>query len=157
MASFFPQTVAFKSKHALPNDTHTREILIRRHSSIRRSLRPGSFRTSVSKMILPLFFFFSLFYTFLQPSPLLIFPFFFTLFFRRFPSLKSTSPFLLGKVWTLNFPSGDETTQVNLPNCPFKHTFMAPVYQQSQLSAVLAIGRERVNAQVWTCSTHKVL
>lgn len=40
------RTVAFTRKHALPNDQHTREILIRRHASIRRSLRPGSFQTS---------------------------------------------------------------------------------------------------------------
>ncbi|XP_022596365.1 sodium/hydrogen exchanger 2-like [Seriola dumerili] len=41
------RTVAFTGKHALPNDSHTKEILIRRHPSIRRSLRPGSFQTSV--------------------------------------------------------------------------------------------------------------
>uniref|UniRef100_A0A665WTC7 Sodium/hydrogen exchanger n=1 Tax=Echeneis naucrates TaxID=173247 RepID=A0A665WTC7_ECHNA len=40
------RTVAFTGKHSLPNDTHSREILIRRHASIRRSLRPGSFQTS---------------------------------------------------------------------------------------------------------------
>uniref|UniRef100_A0A8C6WUE0 Sodium/hydrogen exchanger n=1 Tax=Neogobius melanostomus TaxID=47308 RepID=A0A8C6WUE0_9GOBI len=40
------RTVAFTRKHALPNDQHTKEILIRRHASIRRSLRPGSFQTS---------------------------------------------------------------------------------------------------------------
>ncbi|KAM3607291.1 uncharacterized protein V6R79_005254 [Siganus canaliculatus] len=40
------RTVAYTSKHALPNDSHSREILIRRHASIRRSLRPGSFQTS---------------------------------------------------------------------------------------------------------------
>ncbi|KAK7882430.1 hypothetical protein WMY93_028604 [Mugilogobius chulae] len=40
------RTVAFTSKHALPNDRHTKEILIRRHASIRRSLRPGSFQNS---------------------------------------------------------------------------------------------------------------
>uniref|UniRef100_A0A672ZG09 Sodium/hydrogen exchanger n=1 Tax=Sphaeramia orbicularis TaxID=375764 RepID=A0A672ZG09_9TELE len=42
------RTVAFTGKHALPNDTQTKEILIRRHASIRRSLRPGSFQTTVS-------------------------------------------------------------------------------------------------------------
>ncbi|KAM8857224.1 sodium/hydrogen exchanger 2 [Synchiropus picturatus] len=41
------RTVAFTSKHALPNDTHTKEILIRRHASIRRSIRPGSFQSPV--------------------------------------------------------------------------------------------------------------
>ncbi|TNN04354.1 hypothetical protein fugu_001383 [Takifugu bimaculatus] len=41
------RTVAFRGKHALPNDIQTREILIRRHSTIRRSLRPGSFQTSM--------------------------------------------------------------------------------------------------------------
>ncbi|XP_037646422.1 sodium/hydrogen exchanger 2 [Sebastes umbrosus] len=41
------RTVAYTTKHALPNDIHTREILIRRHASIRRSLRPGSFQSSV--------------------------------------------------------------------------------------------------------------
>uniref|UniRef100_A0A8D3BD98 Sodium/hydrogen exchanger n=1 Tax=Scophthalmus maximus TaxID=52904 RepID=A0A8D3BD98_SCOMX len=40
------RTVAFTGKHALPNDAQTKEILIRRHASIRRSLRPGSFQTS---------------------------------------------------------------------------------------------------------------
>ncbi|XP_068602045.1 sodium/hydrogen exchanger 2 [Brachionichthys hirsutus] len=40
------RTVAFTSKHALPNDKHSKEILIRRHASIRRSIRPGSFQTS---------------------------------------------------------------------------------------------------------------
>ncbi|KAM6979293.1 sodium/hydrogen exchanger 2 [Tautogolabrus adspersus] len=41
------RTVAFTNKHALPNDSQTKEILIRRHASIRRSLRPESFQTSV--------------------------------------------------------------------------------------------------------------
>uniref|UniRef100_A0A671XWH5 Sodium/hydrogen exchanger n=1 Tax=Sparus aurata TaxID=8175 RepID=A0A671XWH5_SPAAU len=41
------RTVAFTGKHALPNDSQTKEILIRRHASIRRSLRPGSFQTTV--------------------------------------------------------------------------------------------------------------
>uniref|UniRef100_A0A3P8UXZ8 Sodium/hydrogen exchanger n=1 Tax=Cynoglossus semilaevis TaxID=244447 RepID=A0A3P8UXZ8_CYNSE len=39
------RTVAFTGKHSLPNDTQTREILIRRHASIRRSIRPGSFQS----------------------------------------------------------------------------------------------------------------
>nr|UAT87909.1 Slc9a2_1 [Atractoscion nobilis] len=43
------RTVAYTGKHALPNDSHTKEILIRRHASIRRSLRPGSFQTVVPK------------------------------------------------------------------------------------------------------------
>ncbi|XP_033984840.1 sodium/hydrogen exchanger 2 [Trematomus bernacchii] len=38
------RTVAYTTKHALPNDSHAREILIRRHTSIRRSMRPGSFQ-----------------------------------------------------------------------------------------------------------------
>ncbi|KAI3356373.1 hypothetical protein L3Q82_017598 [Scortum barcoo] len=41
------RTVAYTNKHALPNETQTREILIRRHASIRRSLRPSSFQSSV--------------------------------------------------------------------------------------------------------------
>ncbi|CAJ1079654.1 sodium/hydrogen exchanger 2 isoform X1 [Xyrichtys novacula] len=41
------RTVAYTNKNKLPNDSATREILIRRHASIRRSLRPGSFQTSV--------------------------------------------------------------------------------------------------------------
>nr|XP_046260168.1 sodium/hydrogen exchanger 2 [Scatophagus argus] len=41
------RTVSYTTKHALPNDSHAREILIRRHASIRRSLRSGSFQTSV--------------------------------------------------------------------------------------------------------------
>ncbi|XP_074551162.1 sodium/hydrogen exchanger 2 [Halichoeres trimaculatus] len=40
------RTMAYTNKNKLPNDTHTKEILIRRHASIRRSLRPGSFQTS---------------------------------------------------------------------------------------------------------------
>ncbi|XP_077584660.1 sodium/hydrogen exchanger 2 [Stigmatopora nigra] len=40
------RTTLYTSKHALPNESRTREILIRRHSSIRRSLRPGSFQTA---------------------------------------------------------------------------------------------------------------
>ncbi|XP_062861399.1 sodium/hydrogen exchanger 2 [Trichomycterus rosablanca] len=34
------RTVSYTNKHALPNDSRAREILIRRHTSIRRSLRP---------------------------------------------------------------------------------------------------------------------
>ncbi|KAK5607881.1 hypothetical protein CRENBAI_009474 [Crenichthys baileyi] len=41
------RTVSFTSKHALPNDSQPREILIRRHASIRRSLRPGSFQSTM--------------------------------------------------------------------------------------------------------------
>ncbi|XP_052349154.1 sodium/hydrogen exchanger 2 [Oncorhynchus keta] len=37
------RTTAYTTKHSLPNDSRTKEILIRRHTSIRRSLRPGSF------------------------------------------------------------------------------------------------------------------
>uniref|UniRef100_A0A3Q2XRC2 Sodium/hydrogen exchanger n=1 Tax=Hippocampus comes TaxID=109280 RepID=A0A3Q2XRC2_HIPCM len=43
------RTTSYTSKHALPNDSRTKEILIRRHSSIRRSLRPGSFQALVPK------------------------------------------------------------------------------------------------------------
>ncbi|XP_061735278.1 sodium/hydrogen exchanger 2 [Nerophis ophidion] len=42
------RTVSYTSKHALPNDSRTKEILIRRHSSVRRSLRPGSFQNTVA-------------------------------------------------------------------------------------------------------------
>ncbi|KAA8587981.1 hypothetical protein FQN60_001175, partial [Etheostoma spectabile] len=41
------RTVSYTNKHALPNDSHSREILMRRHTSIRCSLRPGSFQSSV--------------------------------------------------------------------------------------------------------------
>uniref|UniRef100_G3NEX4 Sodium/hydrogen exchanger n=1 Tax=Gasterosteus aculeatus aculeatus TaxID=481459 RepID=G3NEX4_GASAC len=41
------RTVAYTTKHALPNESQSKEILIRRHASIRRSLRPGSFQSSV--------------------------------------------------------------------------------------------------------------
>ncbi|XP_037542472.1 sodium/hydrogen exchanger 2 [Nematolebias whitei] len=44
------RTVAYTTKYALPNDSQPREILIRRHTSVRRSLRPGSFRSEVSMM-----------------------------------------------------------------------------------------------------------
>uniref|UniRef100_A0A3Q3MHZ2 Sodium/hydrogen exchanger n=1 Tax=Mastacembelus armatus TaxID=205130 RepID=A0A3Q3MHZ2_9TELE len=46
------RTVTYTTKHALPNDTHSREILIRRHSTIRRILRSQSFHTSVSRKTL---------------------------------------------------------------------------------------------------------
>ncbi|XP_076120456.1 sodium/hydrogen exchanger 2 [Alosa pseudoharengus] len=36
------KTVAYTSKYSMPNDSKSKEILIRRHASIRRSLRPGS-------------------------------------------------------------------------------------------------------------------
>uniref|UniRef100_A0A8C3AJA9 Sodium/hydrogen exchanger n=1 Tax=Cyclopterus lumpus TaxID=8103 RepID=A0A8C3AJA9_CYCLU len=42
------RTVAYTNKHALPNESQSREILIRRHASIRRSLRPGSFQSSAT-------------------------------------------------------------------------------------------------------------
>ncbi|CAK6959217.1 sodium/hydrogen exchanger 2 [Scomber scombrus] len=41
------RTVEYTHKHALPNDRHSKEILIRRHASIRRSLRPGSFQSTM--------------------------------------------------------------------------------------------------------------
>uniref|UniRef100_A0A3Q1BRS1 Sodium/hydrogen exchanger n=1 Tax=Amphiprion ocellaris TaxID=80972 RepID=A0A3Q1BRS1_AMPOC len=41
------RTVAYTNKHTLPNDSQTKEILIRRHTSIRRSLRPGSFQSTM--------------------------------------------------------------------------------------------------------------
>ncbi|KAK0142048.1 Sodium/hydrogen exchanger 2 [Merluccius polli] len=40
------RTVAYTDRHTLPNDSQTKEILIRRHASIRRSLRPGSFQNA---------------------------------------------------------------------------------------------------------------
>ncbi|CAL8266557.1 unnamed protein product [Lota lota] len=40
------RTVAYTNKHTLPNESQSKEILIRRHASIRRSLRPGSFQTN---------------------------------------------------------------------------------------------------------------
>lgn len=52
------QTLAYTNKYNLPDDSRTREILIRRHTSIRRSLRASSFREPVgfalNKMLLPL-------------------------------------------------------------------------------------------------------
>uniref|UniRef100_A0A673Y401 Sodium/hydrogen exchanger n=1 Tax=Salmo trutta TaxID=8032 RepID=A0A673Y401_SALTR len=41
------RTTAYTTKHSLPNDSRTKEILIRRHTSIRRSLRPGNFNGPV--------------------------------------------------------------------------------------------------------------
>ncbi|XP_042369376.1 sodium/hydrogen exchanger 2-like [Plectropomus leopardus] len=38
------KTMAYTNKYNLPDDSKTREILIRRHASIRRSLRASSFR-----------------------------------------------------------------------------------------------------------------
>ncbi|KAA0716002.1 Sodium/hydrogen exchanger 2 [Triplophysa tibetana] len=44
------RTVSYTNKHSLPNDVTAKEILIRRHTSLRRSLRAGSFhRPHVSK------------------------------------------------------------------------------------------------------------
>ncbi|KAM6986245.1 sodium/hydrogen exchanger 2 [Aplochiton taeniatus] len=42
------RTMAYTSKYSLPNDSRTKEILIRRHASIRRSLRPGSINGSAA-------------------------------------------------------------------------------------------------------------
>uniref|UniRef100_A0A3Q1G3Y4 Sodium/hydrogen exchanger n=1 Tax=Acanthochromis polyacanthus TaxID=80966 RepID=A0A3Q1G3Y4_9TELE len=38
------KTIAYTNKYNLPDNSRAREILIRRHASIRRSLRPGSLR-----------------------------------------------------------------------------------------------------------------
>ncbi|XP_041822134.1 sodium/hydrogen exchanger 2-like isoform X2 [Chelmon rostratus] len=38
------KTMAYTNKYNLPDDSRTREILIRRHASVRRSIRAGSFR-----------------------------------------------------------------------------------------------------------------
>ncbi|XP_068612346.1 sodium/hydrogen exchanger 2-like [Brachionichthys hirsutus] len=38
------KTLAYTNKYNLPDDSRNREILIRRHASIRSSIRPGSFR-----------------------------------------------------------------------------------------------------------------
>ncbi|KAM6934024.1 LOW QUALITY PROTEIN: sodium/hydrogen exchanger 2 [Xenentodon cancila] len=40
------RTVAYTGKHALPNDSQSKEILIRRHASICRSMRLASFQSS---------------------------------------------------------------------------------------------------------------
>lgn len=39
--------MAYTNKYNLPDNSRTREILIRRHQSIRRSIRAGSFREQV--------------------------------------------------------------------------------------------------------------
>ncbi|XP_077072667.1 sodium/hydrogen exchanger 2 isoform X1 [Siphateles boraxobius] len=45
------RTVSYTNKHSLPNDVTAREILMRRHTSLRRSLRAGSFHgTNAAKM-----------------------------------------------------------------------------------------------------------
>lgn len=41
------QTLAYTNKYSLPDDSRTKEILIRRHASIRRSVRAASFRELV--------------------------------------------------------------------------------------------------------------
>lgn len=41
------KTMGYTNKYNLPDDSPTREILIRRHASIRRSLRAESFREMV--------------------------------------------------------------------------------------------------------------
>ncbi|XP_058478957.1 sodium/hydrogen exchanger 2-like [Solea solea] len=45
------KTLAYTNKYNLPNESQNREILIRRHASIRRSLRPESFREMPSQNI----------------------------------------------------------------------------------------------------------
>uniref|UniRef100_A0A3P8TL83 Sodium/hydrogen exchanger n=1 Tax=Amphiprion percula TaxID=161767 RepID=A0A3P8TL83_AMPPE len=45
------KTIAYTNKYNLPDNSRAREILIRRHASIRRSLRPGSFRELVEQNI----------------------------------------------------------------------------------------------------------
>uniref|UniRef100_A0A3B1JY51 Sodium/hydrogen exchanger n=2 Tax=Astyanax mexicanus TaxID=7994 RepID=A0A3B1JY51_ASTMX len=42
------RTMSYTNKHTLPNDSRAREILVRRHTSIRRSLRARSFQGSES-------------------------------------------------------------------------------------------------------------
>uniref|UniRef100_A0A8C1UMW7 Sodium/hydrogen exchanger n=1 Tax=Cyprinus carpio TaxID=7962 RepID=A0A8C1UMW7_CYPCA len=44
---FASQTVSYTNKHTLPDDITAREILMRRHTSLRRSLRAGSFHAAV--------------------------------------------------------------------------------------------------------------
>lgn len=41
------QTTAYTNKYNLPDNSRAREILMRRHQSIRRSIRAGSFREQV--------------------------------------------------------------------------------------------------------------
>ncbi|XP_041637363.1 sodium/hydrogen exchanger 2-like [Cheilinus undulatus] len=45
------RTLAYTNKYNLPDDSRTREILIRRHASIRRSLRAASFREQPDQSI----------------------------------------------------------------------------------------------------------
>lgn len=45
------KTMSYTNKYNLPDDSQTREILIRRHASIRRSLRAESFREQPSQNI----------------------------------------------------------------------------------------------------------
>uniref|UniRef100_A0A8C1YYA1 Sodium/hydrogen exchanger n=1 Tax=Cyprinus carpio TaxID=7962 RepID=A0A8C1YYA1_CYPCA len=44
------RTVSYTNKHTLPDDITAREILMRRHTSLRRSLRAGSFHANAAKM-----------------------------------------------------------------------------------------------------------
>uniref|UniRef100_A0A3B3UGL3 Sodium/hydrogen exchanger n=1 Tax=Poecilia latipinna TaxID=48699 RepID=A0A3B3UGL3_9TELE len=46
------RTTAFTSKYSLPDDSQTREILIRRHASIRRSLRAENFPCKFSHLLI---------------------------------------------------------------------------------------------------------
>lgn len=41
------QTMAYTNKYSLPDNSRAREILIRRHASVRRSVRGGSFQELV--------------------------------------------------------------------------------------------------------------
>uniref|UniRef100_A0A8C1L6P5 Solute carrier family 9 member 2 n=1 Tax=Cyprinus carpio TaxID=7962 RepID=A0A8C1L6P5_CYPCA len=51
------RTVSYTNKHTLPNDITASEILMRRHKSLRRSLRAGSFHgTNAAKMSQKLFY-----------------------------------------------------------------------------------------------------
>lgn len=44
--------MAYTNKYNLPDESRTREILIRRHASIRRTVRAGSFRDPVGYFVL---------------------------------------------------------------------------------------------------------
>ncbi|TNN22654.1 Sodium/hydrogen exchanger 4 [Liparis tanakae] len=45
------KTMNYTNKYNLPDDSPTREILIRRHASVRRSLRAESLREPVSLLV----------------------------------------------------------------------------------------------------------
>ena len=103
------QTMAYTNKYSLPDESQTREILIRRHASVRRSVRAGSFRELVGgdKKGGDVFSVSLKSRNFVDPhscfSPSLI---------KTSPSLRSITPCSLEGIWRVRLPSEEEVVVV---------------------------------------------